>query len=55
LLYVGLLHDLAHELADNFSDIEPLAEVADAKNLPATPFILYRLQGFHGEPIGRLP
>lgn len=55
LLYVGLLHDLAHELADNFSDIEPMAEIADAKNLPATPFILYRLQGFHGEPIGRLP
>jgi hypothetical protein len=55
LLYVGLLHDLAHELADNFSDIEPMADVADAKNLPATPFILYRLQGFHGEPIGRLP
>jgi hypothetical protein len=55
LLYVGLLHDLADQLANSFSDIEPLAEVADAKSLPTTPFILYRLQGFHGELIGRLP
>jgi 4-amino-4-deoxy-L-arabinose transferase-like glycosyltransferase len=55
LLYVGLLHDLADELADHFSDIDPLAKVAEAKNFPATLFILYRLQGFRGEPIGRLP
>ena len=55
LMYVGLLHDLAGELAEHFSEIDPLAKVADMKSLPASPFILYRLRGFHGEPIGRLP
>ena len=55
LLYVGLLHDRVNELADHFSEIGPLVEAADDKNLPVTPFILHRLQGFHGEPVGRLP
>jgi 4-amino-4-deoxy-L-arabinose transferase-like glycosyltransferase len=56
LLYVGLRDDQVGDLADHFSQIDPLAKsMVDEKNLPITPFILHRLQGFHGEPFGRLP
>jgi hypothetical protein len=56
LLHVSLKADSFHLLNGKFSEIEPFESVPRLRDgVPRTPFRLYRLSGFQGEPLGRIP
>jgi len=49
LIYVALKTDMLPVLTGRFSRVERL------EGLPPTPFLVYRVSGFKGEPYGRIP
>ena len=49
LIHVALKEDMLYVLKERFSQVERL------KDLPPTPWLIYRVSGFKGEPYGRIP